>query len=51
LVGVSPPTWWRWTKEGRLPPPLRPGTGLVVWRGADLNRAHLPLKRTSESIA
>jgi prophage regulatory protein len=41
-IPVSPGIWWRWTKDGRLPPPLRLGTGLTVWRGADLNRAHLP---------
>jgi hypothetical protein len=36
------------TREG-LPPPLRLGTGLVVWRGADLNHAHLPRRRASAS--
>jgi prophage regulatory protein len=38
-IGMSPATWWRWTREGRLPPPLRLGTGLTVWRGADLPKA------------
>jgi prophage regulatory protein len=48
---VSPSTWWRWTREGRLPAPLRLGTGLTVWRGADLNRAYLPQCRASASGA
>jgi predicted DNA-binding transcriptional regulator AlpA len=42
-VGLSPSTWWRWARQGRLP--LRLGTGLVVWRGADLNCARLPRRR------
>jgi predicted DNA-binding transcriptional regulator AlpA len=46
-IPVSPSTWWRWTREGRLPPLLRLGAALTVWRGEDLNRAHLPRHRAS----
>jgi hypothetical protein len=48
-IAVSRGTWWRWSRQGRLPPPLRSRTAAVVWSGRDLNARHLPLKRTSTS--
>jgi len=48
-VNVSPSTWWRWTREGRVPPPLRLGAGLTVWRGADLNTLRRGLRRLRQS--
>jgi len=34
---VSPSTWWRWTRAGRAPQPLRLGPGAIArWRLCDL---------------
>jgi len=36
--GVSRNTIWRWTKEGRLPSPVRLGPGCTRWRLADIEQ-------------
>jgi predicted DNA-binding transcriptional regulator AlpA len=38
LVGVSKPTVWRMTRDGRLPQPVRRG-GVTAWRVGDLRAA------------
>ena len=38
LFGVSVPTAWRWSREGKLPAPTRRG-GVATWAVGDLRRA------------
>lgn len=35
LFGISGPTVWRWSKDGRLPAPIKRG-GVTGWRVGDL---------------
>ena len=32
IIDVSVATWWRWTKSGRAPKPIRLSRGTTVWR-------------------
>lgn len=34
--GVSRPTIWRWTKNGKFPNPVKLGGGSTRWRYSDL---------------
>ncbi len=34
--GVSRPTIWRWTKNGKFPKPVKLGGGSTRWRCSDL---------------
>lgn len=34
--GVSRPTIWRWTKNGKFPKPVKLGAGSTRWRASDL---------------
>jgi len=36
LVGVSVPTVWRWTREGRLPQPIKLTPRVTVWKKTEL---------------
>ncbi len=38
LFNVSVPTGWRWSREGRLPKPLKLTTGSTRWRVGDLRK-------------
>ena len=31
VVPVSPPTIWRWIKEGKFPPPFKLSANVTVW--------------------
>ncbi len=37
LFGVSGPTVWRWSRDGRLPPPIKRG-GVTGWQVGALRR-------------
>lgn len=37
LFGISGPTVWRWSKNGRLPPPTKRG-GVTGWQVGALRR-------------
>lgn len=39
LHGVSAPTIWRWTKDGRLPAPVKLGPNTTAWRVGELRAA------------
>ena len=30
-IGCSRVTLWRWVREGRFPPPIRPGPNFTAW--------------------
>ena len=34
--GVSRPTIWRWTRNGKFPKPVKLGAGSTRWRSSDL---------------
>jgi prophage regulatory protein len=34
--GVSRPTIWRWTKNGKFPKPVKLGAGSTRWRSSDI---------------
>lgn len=34
--GVSRPTIWRWTRNGKFPKPVKLGAGSTRWRSTDL---------------
>lgn len=36
LLGVSIPTVWRWTREGKLPQPMKITQRITVWRKTEL---------------
>jgi predicted DNA-binding transcriptional regulator AlpA len=36
VLGISIPTVWRWSSEGRIPPPLKLGKNVTRWDGAEL---------------
>lgn len=38
LFGISIPTVWRWTRDRRLPAPVKRG-GVTLWNVGDLRRA------------
>jgi hypothetical protein len=40
LINVSPSTWWRWVRSGRVPAPRKLSTGVSAWQVAEL-RAYL----------
>lgn len=36
LLGVSIPTVWRWTREGKLPQPMKITQRITVWRKTEI---------------
>lgn len=38
LHGTSIPTAWRWTRAGRLPPPVKLSPGATRWNVGELRR-------------
>lgn len=36
LVPISPPTLWRWLRQGRLPKPIGRSRGRRYWRACDI---------------
>lgn len=36
LGGIGRSTAWRWVKTGRLPPPIKLGPRVSVWRATDI---------------
>ncbi|MDE2370273.1 MAG: AlpA family phage regulatory protein [Burkholderiales bacterium] len=39
LFGISEPTAWRWSREGKLPQPARHGARMTTWGVGALRRA------------
>ncbi len=38
IFGISVPTGWRWSREGRLPKPVKLTAGTTRWRVGDLRK-------------
>jgi prophage regulatory protein len=36
LLSIHPITVWKWSKQGRLPKPIKLGSMTTVWRATDL---------------
>lgn len=36
LLPVSPPTVWRWVREGKFPKPFKLGASVTVWNAAEV---------------
>lgn len=36
FFGVSECTWWRWTREGRTPKPIKLGSRVTVWKRSEV---------------
>lgn len=36
LLGISIPTVWRWTREGKLPQPMKITQRITVWRKTEI---------------
>ena len=48
---VSVATWWRWTRSGRAPQPIRLSPGCTRWYVPDLDRFALEQRRKALSEA
>jgi len=35
LINISPATWWRWVKQGKVPQPIKK-EGSTFWRYSDV---------------
>jgi predicted DNA-binding transcriptional regulator AlpA len=38
LLSVHPQTLWRWSRDGRLPKPIKISAGVTAWRSVDVER-------------